>query len=200
MSNTKNKRKINELLSLAQSLGASEVSVISPIDVCVEDELATLCSKTTCDFYGLAPSCPPHVSGPAGMREMLGKSDWVLVVKIVLPSSVLFSTQRREVMQVLHELVAGVETAALGKGYAKARGFAGGSCKELFCSGYESCQFLTKSSCRNIEKARVSMSGYGVNVGKMLEAACLEIEEDNRGDDSLGEKMSWIAGMILLKE
>ncbi len=165
----------------------------------VEDKLAAFCIEPKCNYYGLASSCPPHVSGPCGMRDMLKKSMYVLVVKIDLPSSVLLTEQRREVMQVLHELVAGVEKAAVERGFSNSKGFAGGSCKDLFCSTFSECQNLSENSCcRNPDKARASMSGYGINVGKMLEAAGWEVETGIMHENFNGEKMSWIAGMILI--
>ncbi len=195
----KRRGRLKELLCLAETLGASKVELLDPEVIIVEDRLAMFCREPQCQFYGLAPSCPPHVAGPDGMRKMLKKSRYVVVVKIDVPSSILFSDQRRELMQLLHEIVAGVELAALEKGFGQSKGFAGGSCKDLFCHAYPHCQFLSKERrCRYPEISRSSMSGFGVNVARMIEVAgweegiCMQENASEMGN------MSWVAGMILV--
>ena len=50
---------------------------------------------------------------------------------IELPASVMFSDERKGVMQLLHQIVAAVEQKAIEMGFENSKAFAGGSCKEV---------------------------------------------------------------------
>jgi len=186
-----------ELLDLAMSLGASDVAITSTDNIEVDSKLVSFCKNPRCENYGLSPSCPPHVSGPDGFRKLLKELAHVLVLRIVVPSSVLFSDERRELMALLHELVATVELAAIKNGLNKSKAFAGGSCKDLFCFAEDDCNVLSGGGdCRNPTRSRPSMSGFGVNVSKLLKSCGWEsnIKVKQSGDDPL----SWVAGIVLL--
>jgi len=114
-------QKLNDLIQLARRLGANEVGIISASDVPVEDHLANVCREIRCETYGLSPSCPPHVSGPSGFRELIRKTRHAVVIRIDIPSSVMFSNERNEVMQLLHEIVSIVERAAVRMGYSESK-------------------------------------------------------------------------------
>lgn len=189
--------RFEELEYLTMSLGATNVAIRSTTEIKVDEKLVSFCKDPRCPNYGLSPSCPPHVSGPDGFRELLKDRPHVLVIRIVVPSSVLFSDERREVMAFLHELVAKVELAAIEKGFAKSKAFAGGSCKDLFCFDEVDCNVLSgRGDCRNPDRARHSMSGYGVNVSELIKTCGWKsnIKTKEPGDDP----MSWVAGIVLL--
>jgi predicted metal-binding protein len=189
--------RFEELEHLAMSLGATNVAIRSTTDIMVDEKLVSFCKDPRCPNYGLSPSCPPHVSGPDGFRELLQDRSHVLVIRVVVPSSVLFSDERREVMAFLHELVAKVELAAIENGFAKSKAFAGGSCKDLFCFDEVDCNVLSgRGDCRNPDRARHSMSGYGVNVSELIKTCGWKsnIKTKEPGDDP----MSWVAGIVLL--
>ncbi|MFT5728100.1 MAG: putative metal-binding protein [Desulforhopalus sp.] len=186
-----------ELEQLAMSLGATNVAIRSTADIMVDEKLVSFCKEPRCPNYGLSPSCPPHVSGPDGFRELLKERSHVLVIRIVVPSSVLFSDERREVMAFLHELVAKVELAAIENGFAKSKAFAGGSCKDLFCFDEVDCNVLSgRGDCRNPDRARRSMSGYGVNVSELIKTCGWKSNIKTKEPDD--EPMSWVAGIVLL--
>ena len=187
----------DQLKELAMSLGASNVAVQSTKDIKVDGKLVSFCKNPRCPNYGLSPSCPPHVTGPAGFHKLLEERSHVLVVRIVVPSSVLFSDERTELMAFLHELVAKVEIAAVKNGFTKSKAFAGGSCKDLFCFDEVDCNVLSgRGKCRNPDKARHSMSGYGVNVSDLLTTCGWEPNIKTKGPDD--EPLSWVAGIVLL--
>ena len=189
--------RFEELEHLAMSLGATNAAIRSSTDIKVDEKLVSFCKDPRCPNYGLSPSCPPHVSGPDGFRALLEERPHVLVVRIVVPSSVLFSDERREVMAFLHELVAKVELAAIENGFAKSKAYAGGSCKDLFCFDEVDCNVLSgRGDCRNPDRARHSMSGYGVNVSELIKTCGWKsnIKTKEPGDDP----MSWVAGIVLL--
>jgi predicted metal-binding protein len=159
------------LIAKAVQLGASGAAVIAVDRIVIEDSLASLCREPRCDNFGLSASCPPHVQGPAKFREWMQASTGAVFFKIEVPSSSLFSDDRREIMGLLHDIAAQIEQHAIEIGYANSKAFAGGSCKMIFCRELPNCAVLANEKCRNPAIARPSMSGFGVNVGKLIEAS-----------------------------
>lgn len=158
------------LTDLALGLGAGGARFLPPGEVRVENRLAGLC-RSGCANFGLAASCPPHVGGPGQMRAWLEGASAVLVARIELAAGVLSSPQAAGNMVCLHRVAAQVERAALEGGHPWARGLAGGSCKRLFCPREPNCAVLWGRPCRNPASARPSMSGFGVDVGRLFESA-----------------------------
>lgn len=186
-------------VQLARRLGASDAGVISSSDISVEDDLANLCREPQCKNFGLSPSCPPHVAGPSGFRKLQENLKHAIVMKIDVPTAILFSDERRDVMKLLHEIAAGVEQAAVRAGYSDSKAFAGGSCKEIFCRDHTSCRVVSdQGECRNPRHARPSMSGFGINVAKLMRVAGWPSEMHNRETDSNTESMTWVAGLIMI--
>ena len=194
-------QKQNDLTQLARRLGASEVGIVNASQVPVEDPLANVCREIRCEAYGLSPSCPPNVSGPSGFRDLTQKMRYGVVVRIDIPSSVMFSNERKEVMGLLHETVAGVEQEAVRMGYAGSKAFAGGSCKQIFCREHAECRVLSEQGeCRNPQSARPSMSGFGINVLKLMQKAGIPVDKSLTPDQTgyHGESMSWVAGLVMV--
>ena len=190
------------LIKTAMETGASDAAAISSAAIVVEQELADLCNgDPRCGNYSLAPSCPPHVSGPAGFKKWQKGSDYSIAVKIDVPMAAMFSDERREIMQLLHEVVASVEKKAADMGYSGSRAFAGGSCKELFCSEHATCRVLdAQGLCRHPQSARPSMSGFGINVTRLMQSAGWPFSRAARSQASDGESMTWVAGLILIAD
>ncbi len=160
------------LLKKALELGASFVGMIPVREIVVDDHLAHLCEHHQCSNYGLSAGCPPYVSGSDGFRRLMGAYQEALVINIELPMEIMLSHQRREIFRLLHDIVSSVEQNAVNMGYSNARGFASGGCKQLFCFDYPECRAITKKGdCRNPDLARPSMSGYGIDVVKLLQRA-----------------------------
>ena len=201
-SNTQQKVSDEHLEKLAQSalsLGASEAKAVLSEIISVKDELAKFCVDPKCKAYGLAPSCPPYVSGPAGFRELQKKLEHAIVVRIVVPEKRLVSQDSREVGRSLYELVATVEKEAIDMGYSNSQAFAGGSCKLSFCNEYPDCSKLSENgTCRFPEYARSSMSGYGVDVFGLIKACGWPANISTRGAKIDTGAMSWMAGLILV--
>ena len=161
------KQQLEQLTQKAKRLGANASAIISSKEIQVKDNLAALCNgEYACPNYGLAASCPPNVEGPAEFRTWQKGSEYSIAVKIELPTSVMFSDERKGVMQLLHLIVAAIEQKAIEIGFGKSKAFAGGSCKELFCDDQEECCVVAENKpCRHIEFARPSMSGFGIDEG-----------------------------------
>ena len=199
LNDSKISRMLKELTQLACRSGASDATAISTGDILVEDDLANLCRKPRCESYGLSTSCPPHVSGPSGFRELLKSFKHAIVIKIDVPLEILLSSERSDIMRLLHEIVAGVEQAAVKTGYSSSKAFAGGSCKKIFCHDYEGCRVLTEGGeCRNPMHARPSMSGFGINVSKLMQAAGWTMNRYNSETNPDVSSTAPICGLILI--
>jgi len=189
----------HQLIAKAQLAGASDARIIPSTAIIVEEQLADICKEPRCQNYGLSPSCPPHVEGPQGFMNLIKETSHALAIRIDVPSDVLFSNERREVMRLLHEIVAGIEKQAVAMGYSHSRGFAGGSCKNLFCNDHIECRVLSgQGKCRNPGDARQSMSGFGVNVGKMMQAAGWEDKKISSTKGHPEDHTSWVAGVVMI--
>lgn len=191
--------RLNDLVQLAMDSGASKAAVISTDKIAAEKRLAELCRKPKCKNYGLSLSCPPHVSGPSGFRDYLKDKNHAIVLRIDLPSSVLFSEQRSDITHLLHEIVSDVEKAAVNMGFKDSKSFAGSSCKQIFCRDHDKCRALSENGeCRHPESARPSMSGFGINVSKLMTAAGWSSKMNARDTDEDKDSMSWVAGLIVI--
>lgn len=180
-------------------LGATAADVIGAGDIRTDEKLAGLCNgEYICPNYGLAASCPPWVKGPGQFKTWQAESRYAVTVKIELPASLMFSDERNDVMRLLHTVVTGVEQRAVELGFKKSRAFAGGSCKPLFCDGYKTCCVVeNRQPCRHPDKARPSMSGFGIDVVRLMEASGWSAEKAKPDSDN-NEEMSWVAGLILI--
>jgi predicted metal-binding protein len=196
--NTNNK-KLKALIQDAQKLGASEAKIISTKEIVVEDNLADMCREPRCENYGLSKSCPPHVSGPSAFKKQLEKFDQAIFFKIDVPSEILYSSERRELFQLLHEIASGIEISAVKMGFGSAQAYAGGSCKKIFCQDHSECLALSeKGKCRNPRYARPSMSGFGINVATLFKTAGWTMNWINREADSTTTKMANVCGLVLI--
>lgn len=191
---------LENLVQSAISKGASEARLISSSDITVRDELARYCIEPhKCENYELAPSCPPHVSGPAGFRKLIKNHPQAIAIKIDVPTAVLMSDKRRDTYRKLHEVVAGVEREAVEMGYIESKAFAGGSCKTIFCHEHEQCnQLFGTGECLYPQSARPSMSGFGVDVSALMNSCGWSADFVTHGIGGDANEMSWFAGLVLI--
>ncbi len=194
-------KDIDQLIQIAISLGASEAHILSSDEIFVEDQLAQKCVDPQCENYGLSFSCPPFVAGPTFFRELVRTHTQALVVRMVIPSKMLLSWERLDLGRVLHELVASVELEAKKIGYARSSGFAGGSCKELFCQDHLNCQRIGENGpCRHPDLARPSMSGFGIDVFQLIKSCGWQTNLNQEDGLPSADQLSWVAGLIMLDE
>lgn len=190
---------MGELRHLACRLGASDARVIPAADISVEDELADLCREPRCENYGCSASCPPNVAGPSGFRELLEDYEQAVVFKIDIPSETLLSDERSAIFRLLHEIAVQIEQQAVERGYRNSKAYAGGSCKRLFCHDYPDCRVLNEGGeCRNPGRARPSMSGFGINVARLMRAAgwTMNLAAREAGPDRTS--MTSVCGLVLI--
>jgi len=188
-----------QLLDLARYLGATEAAIIDSRKIVVTDSLAALCAQPRCPHYGLSATCPPHVTGPAEFRDLVTRHDQALVYKIDVPTALLLSPEVTELMRLVHEIGTSLERKALELGLSRARAFAGGSCKEIFCGGEPDCRVVDRGGdCRHPDLARPSMSGYGVDTTAMLRAAGLTLLRVDPGAEPPPDASGTVCGLVLL--
>lgn len=162
---------LDTLIQHACQSGATAVAVIDASAIVLREDLAALCNADQCEHYGQAPSCPPYVGGPEDFQKRFGSISRAMVIRIDVSTEILLSSQRREVMRLLHEIAAGVERAAIGMGWKGAAALAGGSCRHLFCFDHADCAVVDGGGCRYPDGARPSMSGFGIDVTRLMAAA-----------------------------
>lgn len=190
---------LEELVRLARALGAGDARLIPSHDIFVEESLANLCREPQCENFGLSPSCPPHVGGPSQFRQLQKDLEWAVIVRLVVPSVALFSEERRGIMRLLHEIVAGIEERAVKMGHSNSRALAGGSCKQIFCHEYGACRVLSEEGeCRNPEQARPSMSGFGINVSELMKTCGWPANIKINKAEATADPLSWVAGLVLV--
>ncbi len=190
---------LETLRQYATESGATQAAILSVNDIVVEESLADMCFEPKCENYGLSKSCPPNVPGPSGFRKRLEKCNFALFFKIDVPSELLFSSDRREIFQLLHEIAAGIEHKSVESGFKNSKAYAGGSCKTIFCQDYADCVVLSgEGKCRNQQSARQSMSGFGINVSKLMESAGWPLKKVTNDAIENTEKMSHVCGLVLI--
>jgi predicted metal-binding protein len=116
-----------------------------------------------------------------------------------VPTGILFSEQRRSVSRRLHELVARIEQEAAKLGYPNSKAFAGGSCKNIFCYEHADCCVLVDTRpCRHPQHARPSMSGYGINVSRLMSTCGWPADIRVREWETDPGSTSWLAGLVMI--
>jgi len=194
-----NLTKLKDIANHTEKAGASSVKIISTKDIHVDHKLADMCRQPRCENYGLSKNCPPHIPGPAYFIKKLTSFEKALFFKIDVPSKVLFSNERIELFQLLHEIASGVEQYAIKSGFINAEAYAGGSCKGLFCRDYPKCNQLSSGGkCRNPLIARPSMSGFGIDVARLAKKAEWQTEWVTHDKKPIDNKTANVYGLILL--
>lgn len=187
---------MKSLVGKAIELGASDPRVIPVEDIPVEDYIVELCLPPQCDGYDMCANCPPHVMSPAEFRVLLERYDSALVFKIEAPMELLLSEERDHVGRLVQETAAKLERLAVEAGYSNSRALAGDCCKRLFCNSHERCNVLSGGGdCRNPERARMSMSGLGVDFNRLNSGLGWQMEQ---APCDGGERLGWMAGMVLI--
>ena len=102
-------------------------------------------------------------------------------------------------MQLLHQIVAAVEQKAMALGFGESKAFAGGSCKDLFCEDQERCSVVAENiPCRHADVARLSMSGFGIDVTQFMISSGWPASKAEKSALSDKDATSWVAGLVLL--
>jgi len=180
-----------EYIEKALSLGASDAAWIRVQDIRIDDRFPGYCKEPGCSGYGRSMSCPPHVMGPKKFREYIARFENALAFKFDIPWEILVSEDRYPVFRVLHETATSLEAYAVQDGYVLSKAYAGGSCKNIFCSGHKDCNVLFGTGeCRNQGVSTQSMSGNGVDFQQIVKSL--------HWNDGLDKSTGVIAGIVLV--
>ena len=192
-------QKMRQIMDCALENGATRVAVISPDEVSVKNHFADFCKEPGCPCYGNSMSCPPNVSGPDGFRKKLAASQCAVVIRLEVDKASMLGRGRHDVFRILQELAAVTEQKAKSLGFTGSEGFAAGSCKFSFCKKYDHCQVLHgNGECRHPDSARPSMSGFGVDVGRLMKSAgwgSTFLKNDGKQED----QMTWVAALVTIR-
>ncbi len=186
------------LIDGALALGADAAVIVPAALIRVEEHFPDLCKPPGCGNYGLSANCPPHVMEPAVFREKLGRYGRALVFRIDAPMEILLAEERADVTRLLQETTAALERMASGAGYDRPWGIAGGCCKQLFCRDHETCSVLAGGVCRNPDKARMSLSGLGVDFNALSGSLGWGPPATPGSNASPAEPLGMLVGMVLL--
>lgn len=190
---------LHKLMETATLSGATQVASLSAREIIIDDFLADRCKEPRCENYGLSKSCPPHVSGPSGLKKLLVTYRDVIFFKIDVPAEALYSSERRGIFGLLHEIASGIEQAAREMGFTRASAFAGGSCKKIFCHDQPKCPALSEVGiCRHPQTARPSMSGFGIHLPRLMESAGWAPTGSRQDSDSTDPPMEHVCGLVLI--
>ena len=190
---------LESVIQVAHQNGASDAKVISTAQVRIDGSLTNFCRDSGCQNYGLAINCPPHVSGPAGFKNLLKDYTRAVVFKIDVPTETLLSKESLNVFRSLHKVAAKIERSAIEKGNCRSKAFVGGSCKPLFCREYPDCLALTENGkCRHPDIARPSMSGFGINVSQLVKTVGWEMGRITCKTDPEAVKTGMLCGLVLI--
>lgn len=186
---------VRSLVDFALASGAARADVILAGDIVVNPGLAEKCRDPICPGYGQSANCPPHVAGPSGMANRLKQFHRAVVFSLEVSGKDLFSDRRPAVFRRLHEISAGLERAAVDAGFSRARGYAGGSCRELFCPEYPDCPALDEDGyCRFPEYARPSISGFGIDVAALFDTVGWALRLAAPGETDMAD----LCGLVLV--
>ncbi|WP_169829478.1 DUF2284 domain-containing protein [Desulfatibacillum aliphaticivorans] len=165
-------KNLTELQNFACELGADSAVLLDATIIDAKENLAALCQNPRCPNYGVAASCPPHVGGPESLKKQLPSYTKALFFRLMAKKDDVYSSKIHDIQGQVHTIAASLENRALELGFDKARAFAGGSCKNMFCADQPDCNVTARNgACRNPDLARPSMSGYGIDVSALAKAA-----------------------------
>jgi predicted metal-binding protein len=189
---------VAELRERAIELGASDAKVIPASMIPIQDEVLEMCRAPRCDGYGLSANCPPHSMTPADTRALVIQYEWAVLFKVDVAPDLLLSKDRFKAFKRIFEMAAQLEAQAVKMGYSRARGFAAGSCKPVFCREVE-CRVLAQGEeCRVPTLARSSMEAVGINVFELVRQVGWEIHKLLRKSDPDSVPSGMLAGLILV--
>lgn len=191
--------EFNVLLALARQKGVSDAVIISPDIIPVDEKFTRFCEEPGCPGFGQSMSCPPHAKGPNWFLARIRTYAHALVFKFDVPTTALLGSERLDLLGLIHETAAQLEEYAKLKGYTRALGFAGGSCKEVFCADHLNCRVLNEGqTCRNPSRARQSMSAVGINFLQLSKTVGWKMKPITRGTDPEKVPMGIVAGLVLI--
>ncbi len=153
----------------ALELGATDAKVIIADMILIDDRVRAKCIYPKCRRYGTNANCPPYAMELDLVRKTVNGFQYAIFFKIQVPSDEVAGPEARDKNLYVHstaknhEIVSRIEAEAFFDGYHLALGFAGGSCKSVFCPDSECSALIPGQSCRHPLRARSSMEAVGMD-------------------------------------
>jgi predicted metal-binding protein/DNA-directed RNA polymerase subunit RPC12/RpoP len=189
-----------DLMQYARSLGASEARMFGVERIRIDENFRSLCEKPRCRNFGKTINCPPHSMMPQKFKEYLNSFMYVLAFKFEFPLDMLVGAERLIKLRLLHDTAVNIENHAKSIGFERARGFSGGSCFRTYCSEFDDCAALEKNGeCRFPDKARPSLSGFGVNWHELSKTLGWQMLKDQDGNPNPKSETVMISGLVLVE-
>lgn len=186
----------DSVIEYSLKLGVNDAKIIGSAEIEIDKKLSEICKNEKCPGYGLAPSCPPFVMSPEKFKKSLASYQSALIFKFDIPTNVLFSNERHEVLHLLHETASALKDFSIKIGCSNSMAIAAGSCKQIFCKKHKICPVINDSGkCRHPRQACPSMSGLGINFNKISKLLGWANSKMNKNE----EPTSNMAGIVLLK-
>ncbi len=195
-----NDEKYRDLIEFAKALEVSEVKVVGAERIRIDEKFRSLCEKPRCRNYAKSANCPPHSMMPHDFKVYLSTFAHVLAFKFDLDISAVSGEERYDKLFMLHDATVKIEQHAKTLGFARARGFSGGSCFRSYCREFDECEALKEGGqCRFPDKARPSLSGFGVNWHELSKILGWEMFKDADGNTNPQSTSVMIAGLVLIE-
>lgn len=191
-------RFLDLLKQKALELGASDAKIISKDVILVEDDIIDLCRDPLCEGYGKSSHCPPHVIKPTKFRELLIRYEKAVIFKIDVSSKILLSDERFNEFRKIYEIATQLEEVSKSAGFTESKALAAGSCKPVFCPGYQCQALIDGNTCRYPDNARPSMEAVGIHVFKLVEKVGWEINKITENSDPESMQNGILVGMVLV--
>lgn len=189
---------ISQLQKHALDLGASDTKIISTDLLPISDAVVEMCQEPMCPSFGQCANCPPHAMSPNDFSLLALSFEKALLFKIDVPPKDLVSLAAMDWFKLLHLVASGVEAHAILKGFARAKGYAAGSCLATFCPGLD-CSALEKNKeCRHPDSARTSLEAVGVHVFSLAEKVGWKIHKITSQTDPDEVESGMLVGMVLV--
>ena len=189
---------LREYQQKAIELGASDVRIIFPDMISIEDEIIEMCKAPLCEGYGKSANCPPHVIRPTEAREWIRGYPEALLFKIDVPSELLLSEDRFDSFRKVYVIASGLEALSIEAGYTCSKGLAAGSCKAVFCYDMPCEALIHGKECRFPSLSRPSMEALGINVFQLVKEVGWEIHPILRDSDPKEVPNGMLTGLVLV--
>jgi predicted metal-binding protein len=135
-------QSLNDLVSVALSMGALDAKLVDVKDIVVRDWVRLKC-QYGCGGFGKSLTCPPYSPSPEHMRQIL--SGYSSAILMRLPDESMAT----------HDMIAKLERHIFLAGYYAAFGLPAGPC--------ERCEKCNLEHCTHPRLARASMEASGID-------------------------------------
>jgi len=188
----------------ALELGATDAKIITTDMVVIDERVRAKCIIPLCAGYGSSVNCPPYALDLDLIRKVVNEFRYAIFSKLEVSTAKIAGPEARKKRWPVpygrknFEIVGRIEAEAFGDGYYLATGFAGGSCKRIFCPEIECSALKPGQACRFPLKARTSMEGAGMDVYAMATKAGWDIYPLGKAAPPPGVPFGAMLGLVLI--